>query len=211
MKVFEAAKKKLALVPLAAGAALVAFPSLAFADEGAQPEAAQGGGGVELLVPNPLEFVPMLIGFILLWIILAKFAWPVITDMLDKRVTTIRDSLEKAESAKIESERLLEEHKTQLEDAKKQAAQIVADAKAAGEAVKADIVAAAQVEAQAAISKATAAIEAEKKAAIAQLQSSVADLSVSVAGRLIGQDLSDADHRRVIERYLAEAGSLNAN
>jgi F-type H+-transporting ATPase subunit b len=61
------------------------------------------------------------------------------------------------------------------------------------------------------IAKAQAAIEAEKKAAIAELQTSVADISVSVAGKLIGTDLSDADHRAIIERYLSEAGSLDAN
>ena len=163
------------------------------------------------LIPNPLEAIPMLVGFLVLLLILGKFGWPTITNMLDKRVTTIRESLEQAENAKIESERLLEEHRAQLADAKKQAAQIIAEAKQSAEAVKADITAKAQVEAEGMIAKARVAIDAEKKAAIADLQSSVADLSISVAGRLIGQDLSDADHRKIIEHYLAEAGALNAN
>jgi F-type H+-transporting ATPase subunit b len=144
-------------------------------------------------------------------VILAKFGWPAITGMLDKRVTTIKESLEQAENAKIESAQLLEEHKAQLDDAKKQAAQIIAEAKQSGEAVREAITAKAQEEAEAMIAKARVAIEAEKKAAIAELQGSVADLSVSVAGRLVGQDLSDADHRRIIEHYLSEAGALNAN
>jgi F-type H+-transporting ATPase subunit b len=174
-------------------------------------EASEDSGGLSLLLPNVLEFVPMLIGFILLWVILAKFGWPVITGMLDKRVTTIKESLEKAEAAKLESERLLEEHKAQLDEAKKQSAQILADAKAAGDAIRVEITDKAREEAQALIAKAQTAIEAEKKAAIAELQTSVADLSVSVAGKLIGQDLSDADHRAMIERYLNEAGALDAN
>ena len=57
----------------------------------------------------------------------------------------------------------------------------------------------------------TVTIEAEKKAAISELQGSVADLSVSVASRLIGEDLNDAEHRKIIERYVNEAGSFNAN
>ena len=44
-----------------------------------------------------------------------------------------------------------------------------------------------------------------------ELQGSVADLSVSVASRLIGEDLNDAEHRKIIERYVNEAGSFNAN
>ncbi len=61
------------------------------------------------------------------------------------------------------------------------------------------------------VDKARDAIEAEKKAAIAELQSSVTDLSISVAGRLIGEDLNDDQHRKIIERYATEAGSFNAN
>ena len=61
------------------------------------------------------------------------------------------------------------------------------------------------------IEKARVAIEAEKKSAMGELQSSVADLSVDVASRLVGTDLSDADHRAIIERYINEAGSFNGN
>ena len=57
---------------------------------------------------------------------------------------------------------------------------------------------------------ALAAAEAEKKAAIADLQGSVADLSINVAAKLIGNDLTDDEHRKMIERYVAEAGSFNA-
>ena len=76
--------------------------------------------------------------------------------------------------------------------------------------MKADITAKAQAEAAGMIEKAHVAIEAEKKAAIADLQGSVADLSINVAAKLIGNDLTDDEHRKMIERYVAEAGSFNA-
>ncbi|MGN0035309.1 MAG: F0F1 ATP synthase subunit B [Coriobacteriales bacterium] len=171
----------------------------------------EGGGGFSLLLPKMGEFIPMLVAFIIIWIILAKAGWPMISGMLDKREKTIKDSLEQAEQAKVESERLLAEHKAQLDEARVEAAQIIASAKEAGEAVKADITAKAQQEAADMVAKAHASIEAEKKAAIADLQSAVADISVSVAGRLIGEDLSDAEHLKLIERYVAEAGSIDAN
>ena len=53
-------------------------------------------------------------------------------------------------------------------------------------------------------------IEAEKKAAVAELQGSIADLSVDVASRLVGHDLNDDEHRKIIEHYVTEAGSFNA-
>jgi len=189
--------------------ALINTPALVFASEEAEVEG--GSPGVGLLFPGLGEWIPMLIGFIILWFILAKFAWPAFIGMIDKRAAIIKESLEGAETAKIESERLLNENRALLDDAKKQAAQIIADAKLTGDAVRGEIMEQAQEDARLLIEKANVAIEAEKKAAIAQLQSSVADISVAVAGRLIGQDLSDSDHRRLIEHYLTEAGTLDAN
>ena len=187
----------------AAAAALALAPATAFA--------AEESGGISAILPNMNEFIPMLVAFILLWIVLAKFGWPLFAGILNKRENTIRESLEKSEEARVESERVLAEYKAELEQAKQQAAQIVADAKKTGEAAKADITAAAQKEAADMIEKARVAIESEKKAAIAELQSSMADTSVAVASKLIGTNLTDAEHRALIERYVKEAGSFNAN
>ena len=166
---------------------------------------------MELIIPKLGEFIPAVIAFILLWIVLAKKAWPIFTNAMDKREAKIKGDLADAEEAKLEGERLIEKNKELLDEAKAQAAQIIADAKKAGDAVKADITAQAQQEADAMISKARDAIEAEKKQAIAELQSSAADLSVSVAGRIIGENLSDEEHLKIVERYIAEAGSIDAN
>lgn len=166
---------------------------------------------MDLLIPKLGEFIPALVAFIVLWIILGKFGWPAITGALDKRAVTIQESLDKAEENRIESERILAEHQKQLDEARAQAASIIADAKAAGEAVKADITAQAQKESEAMIAKANEAIEVQTKQALAQLQTSVADLSVGVAGKLVGENLSTDEHLKMIERYIAEAGSLDAN
>ena len=166
---------------------------------------------MSLIIPSMAEFLPMLAAFIIVCIILAKFAWPVITGIVDKREAQIKSDLTKAEANRIESEQLLAEYKTQLAEAKKQAAEIVSDAKKAAEVAKADITAAAEAESAQMIAKAKEAIEVERRAAIAGLQQSAADLSIAVAGRLIGQDLSDDEHRRIIERYVDEAGSFNAS
>ena len=178
-------------------------PAVAFAEEEAE-------GGISLILPNMVEFIPMLVAFIILWAILAKYGWPVFDKMLQKRSDTIQENLQKAEDARIEGERVLAEYKQELDAAKKQAAQIVADAKKTGEAAKVDITEAAQKEAADMIEKARAAIESEKKAAAADLQSSVADTSVALASKLFGEGLSVEEHRALIERYVNEAGSFNA-
>ena len=186
----------------AATSASLAFPALAFAE---QKE------GIAVIIPDMIETVPMLIAFIVLIIVLAKFGWPMFEGMLDKRERTIMEALQKSEEARIESERVLAEYQAQLADAKSQAAQIIADAKQTGEAGEANIKQRAEQEAATMIEKARAAIEAEKKTAMADLQNSVADLSVDVASRQVGTDLRDDEHRKITERYIQEAGSFNAN
>jgi F-type H+-transporting ATPase subunit b len=159
--------------------------------------AAEEGAGISAILPVMDEFIPMLVAFIILWIILAKFGWPLFEGMITKREETIKNSLEKSEEARQESERLLAEYREQLEGAKAQAQQMLNNARQSCEAMESE-------------SKAKVAIEAEKQSAITELQSSVVDLSVDIATRVVGEDFSDDEHRKLIERYVKEAGSLNA-
>lgn len=198
-------KATLLALPCAAAAAGAAFfPAPALADE-------ESPLGIGMIIPEPNEFIPALIAFVIIWIIFAKLAWPSIVGMLDKREATIKNDLDSAEAAKLEAQQSLAEYKRQLAEARREAASILDEARRAGEQVKADITAQAQAQADEMISKAKKSIEKEKIAAIADLQGSVADLSVSVAGRLIGENLSDGEQRKLIEKYVAEAGTLNAN
>ena len=186
----------------AATSASLAFPALAFAE---QKE------GIAVIIPDMIETVPMLIAFIVLVIVLWKFGWPMFEAMLEKREKTIAEALRMSEETRIESERVLAEYQQQLSEAKAQSAKIIADAKETAEAMRAEITKQAQEESAAMIEKARAAIEAEKQTAMNELRSSVADLSVDVASRLVANDLNDAEHRAIIERYLNEAGSFHAN
>lgn len=178
-------------------------PTLAFANEEAS------SSGIGAIIPNPIEFFPMLIAFIILCIVLGKFGWPMFNGMLEKREKSIRDALEQSENAKVEAEKVLEEYKKQLESAKAESAEIVATARTNAEAIEADLKKKAEASAEEIIAKAKISIEAEKKAAIAELQSSVADMSIDVASKLIANDLSDDEHRKIIEKYIVEAGSFN--
>ncbi len=177
-------------------------PSIAFANE-------ESASGISAILPNPTEFFPMLVAFIVLCIILGKFGWPMFNGMLEKREQSIRDALEQSENAKNEAEKVLEEYKKQLESAKAESQEIVANARANAEALEIDLKKKAEASAEEIIAKAKVSIEAEKKAAISELQSSVADMTIDVASKLISSDLSDDEHRKIIENYIKEAGSFN--
>lgn len=189
------------------------FIQYAFASEGAGEAAAEGGLASTLgsVYPNPAAIWPTWLAFIILFVLLWKFAFPAVLGMLDKRSQAIRESLEKAEETKVEAERLLEEYKQQMAEARGEAGKVIEQGRKVAETMKEEIVAKANEEAAAIVAKAREVMEAEKKAAMSELQASVADISVAVAGKIIGEKLSASDHAAIIDRYLSEVGGLNDN
>lgn len=159
------------------------------------------------LIPDPGQMIISAAAFFILLGLLSKFAFPPVIKMLDERKQKIRESIEKAEETRMEAERLLEEYKKQIADARAEAHGIVEQGRKVGETMKDDIVAKAHEEAAAMISKAREEIGAEKRKAMDELTGHVAELTVSAAGRVIGKSLNEADHKRLIEEYLSEIGS----
>ena len=162
---------------------------------------------MKLLLPNMAEFIPACIAFIIIWIILAKFAWPMVLKMMEERESKIQGDLDAAEQAKTKAESDAKAYSDRLAAAEREAADIVAQAKREGEEERARILAQAQKDAAATIAKAHDAVDSERKKAMAELSGSVIDLSVEIASKLVGNDLTDDQHRRLAERYLQEVGA----
>ena len=161
--------------------------------------------------PNPTEFFPMLIAFAILAFLMAKFVWPMVTKALDERQDAIAGTIAKAEETRIDAERMLDEYKAQMADARADAAKVIEEGRVAADAIRADLVAKAEAEAEGILVKAREAIQAEKRAAMAELQSSVADISVAVAGKIIGESMTAEKNAELIDRFVAEVGGLNEN
>jgi F-type H+-transporting ATPase subunit b len=155
------------------------------------------------------EVIVSAISFLVLFVLLWKFALPPLTNMLDERSKKIRESLEKAEETRIEAETLFDEYKQQMAEARSEASKILEDARKAAEGMKDEIVAKAGAEAEEVKQKALEAIESEKRAAMAELQSSVASLSTDLAGRIIASELDENQHKALIEDYLGQVGALD--
>lgn len=166
---------------------------------------------MEAIIPYTSELLVSLVSFAVLFVVLWKFALPPITKMLDDRAAKIRESLEKAEETRVEAERLLDEYKEQLAEARQEANRVIEQGRKVAETMKEEIVAKANEERESLLSRAREEIQGEKRAAMAELQGQIGDLSVAVAGRIIGQSLSAADHKALIERYVAEVGALDEN
>ncbi len=166
---------------------------------------------MDKIIPLTSELLVSLVSFAVLFVVMWKFALPPITKMLDERADKIKDSLEKAEETRVEAERLLNEYKEQLAEARLESSRVIEQGRKVAETMKDEIVAKANEERESILARAREEIQGEKRVALAELQASVADLSVAVAGRIIGSTLSASDHAALIEKYVAEVGSLNEN
>lgn len=166
---------------------------------------------MEAIIPYTSELLVSLVSFLVLFIALWKFALPPITKMLDERANKIAESLEKAEETRVEAERLLDDYKVQLAEARQEANRVIEQGRKIADTMKDEIIAKANEERESLLVRARDEIQGEKRAAMAELQASIADLSVAVAGRIIGTQLSAADHKALIEKYVAEVGSLDEN
>jgi len=166
---------------------------------------------MDKIIPLTSELLVSLVSFAVLFVVMWKFALPPITKMLDERAEKIKDSLEKAEETRVEAERLLNEYKEQLAAARLESSRVIEQGRKVAETMKDEIVAKANEERESILARAREEIQGEKRVALAELQASVADLSVAVAGRIIGTTLSASDHAALIEKYVAEVGTLNEN
>lgn len=183
----------------AATLAIVACPTPAFAE----------GADASILVPKMAEFIPALIAFLIIWAIMAKSAWPKILDALDNRQKKIQDDINEADAAKAKAAEELEELDRKLADAQRQSDEIIAEAKRAAEQSRSEILAKAQDDAASIIARAHESVENERRVATNELRNSVADLSVEMASKIIGESLDDKAHRKLIEKYFSEVGDFD--
>ncbi len=149
--------------------------------------------------------------FIVLFAVLAKVAWKPILAAVNQREETISDSLRKAEDAKLQAEKLLEEHREMMDNAQDEIQKLLKENKEAAEKMKNDIVENARKEAEKIRERAHIDIEREKDAAIAELKGQVADLVVQATSRLIREDLDNQKHRNLINDYIKELDQLDKN
>ena len=169
---------------------------------------AEGGGGAAFLLPVPEELFAGIIAFSIVFFFVWKWAIPVLNKTLEARQAAIAGELETAESAKVEAESLLRDYRQQVAGAKDEASKILADARDAGEAVKGDIIARAEGEAQQIKSRASDEIAAERERAVAGLRRQVADLSLVVAAKVVESTLDADTQRDLVDRYIDELGGV---
>lgn len=169
---------------------------------------AQGGGeGGRLYDINTGLSFWTLVVFGVLVVVLGKYAWGPILNAVEAREKGIQAALDAAAARNAEASRILAEHKEQLADARRQASELIAEGKAAGEQVRKDIEEKARTEGQAIVERARSEIERERDAALEALRKESVELALAAASRLMQENLDQPKDRELVERYLSRMGS----
>jgi F-type H+-transporting ATPase subunit b len=166
--------------------------------------AAESGSGNFLVSPNVgLMIWTLLVFGISMWL-LSRFAFPRISQALDRRQRAIEESIDASERTRREAEELLQEYRERLAEARGQADEIVARARKTGESAQAEIVAEGRTKREELMEQTRREIEAETRRAIQQIRAEVADLTVLATEKVTRKSLDDADHRRLVDEALSE-------
>jgi F-type H+-transporting ATPase subunit b len=166
--------------------------------------AADSGGGSFLVSPNVGLMVWTLVVFGLTFWLLAKVAFPRITEALDKRQRAIEDSIDAADRTRREADALLAEYRERLTDARGQADEIVSRARRTAEASENEILADARTKREEMMAQTRRDIEQETRRAIQQIRAEVADLTVLATEKVTRKTLDTEDQKRLVDQALAE-------
>lgn len=147
----------------------------------------------------------MLLAFLIVFCLVAKFGFPIITKMVEERKKYIDESLKKAHEANEKLTGINKESERILNEARIQQAEILNQAKATGDSIIKEAREKAQAESAKIILDAKAQIAAEKENALRDIRQTVADLSIMIAGKVVRQKLADNnEQQKLIEKMLDE-------
>jgi F-type H+-transporting ATPase subunit b len=158
---------------------------------------------------NPMKAEPTLaiwslVVFVLLLAVLTKFAWKPLIHALHEREKHLEHVLHETERARNESESLLSEHRKQMAHAADEVRGLLEKARQDAQKTGEQIVKLAQTEADAAKQRAQRDIGAARDQALAEIWEKTADMAVSVAGRVLSKELTETDHRRLLDVAISE-------
>ena len=166
--------------------------------------AEESGGGSFLVSPDVGLMIWTLVVFVISMYILSKVAFPRIAEALDKRQQAIEESIDIAERTRTEAQRLLEEYRERLAEARMQADTIISRARKTAENNEAESVADAKRKREEMMAATRRDIEQETRRAIQEIRNEVADLTVLATEKVTRKTLTDDDQTRLVEEALSE-------
>lgn len=153
-----------------------------------------------------LDAIYQLIAFFVLLMLLKKYAYGPVMDMMEKREQHVADQITSAEKNREEAEKYLTEQREAIQTAREEAKEIVESSKKMSEDQSKEIIENARKESERLKQNALAEINTEKEQAISALREQVSTLSVLVATKVIEKELDETEQEKLIQDTLDEVG-----
>ena len=166
--------------------------------------AAEEGAALSPFAGNFGNALWTLVIFLIVVFVLGKFAWGPVLSLLQEREKFIHDSLSQAKHDREQAQAQLKEYTAQLQAARNEAAGLVADARRVAERLRTELRDKAKAEADTLIKNAERQIQLETARAVQQIRHEAVDLSVAIASKLIGRNLTKEDNERLIDEALKQ-------
>jgi len=166
--------------------------------------AAKADNSSDLVKPFPGLMIWTLVTFLISLWILRRYAFGPLAALIEKRRTLVRENLEAAENSRDEAQKLLDEYKQQLAQARREAGEIVERARKTGAELERQMRDEATAQRERDVAAAKAAIAAETRQAIDEIRNQVADLTLLATEKVVGRALDEAEGRRLVEEALSE-------
>jgi F-type H+-transporting ATPase subunit b len=156
------------------------------------------------ILPEPDELIFGTLAFLIVFVALARYAFPRLNQGLRDRREKIRGDLERAEKAREEAEAALQRYEQRLQEARAESGRIIEEGRKTAEQMRRDLLAKAEDESRQVVAKAQEEIRAERDRAIQELRGQLAEWSVELAGRVVGESLDEQRHLKLVEDYIEE-------
>ncbi len=157
-----------------------------------------------LLDVSPGLMIWTVVTFLALMLILRAVAWKPMLKVLNDREKFVKDSLDKAELAQKESEKMIENNRLRMEAAEKDAHEIVAQGREYAEKLKSQILEESKVEAKKMIENAKDEIQRKNQEAFSLLKNQIADIAVQAAEKIIRENLDKEKQEKLVNKYIDE-------
>jgi F-type H+-transporting ATPase subunit b len=168
------------------------------------PNIPLASSGSFLITPNVGIMVWTLVVFVISLFILRKWVFPLIGEALDKRAKTIEGDIDAAAELRKDADKLLDEYRERLKEARTQAEEILQRARQTAESHEHEARDRGQELIAEAAKKAERDIDAATKRALDDIRREVADLTIMATEKVTRKTLDDADQRRLVEEALSE-------
>lgn len=169
----------------------------------------ESAGAMQLILPATAELVYGAIAFVIVLVVMQRYAFPALNEILDARAAEIQGQMEAAEEARQEAAAEKAEWDAKLARDRQEGNRVIDEAKQTAEQLRRDIVAKAEAEAEAIKARAQAEADTERERLIGELRAEVGNLSVELASRIVGKELDASAHEDLVDEYITQLSRNN--